>query len=134
MELDRVLVGPAHDGSALDVHPGRDPRAHVLLELLDVLGDDLGRDFQLQNDPMVDLEVQASGVHGHGARHCENIHLGEARDVSVVQLDLQQPLVHGLGAARAVPRHDLLRARPYGLHEARWLGQLRSQVRGPHGG
>ena len=106
VELDRVVLREADDGGVGDVHSSEGPRAHVLHELLDVLLGDGGRDLELQYHRVIHLQVQTPHVDGDGARHGEDIHLGQTRDAPVVQVDLQHALVEGFGRAGFVLLYD----------------------------
>ena len=55
---------------------------------------------------MVHLEVQPPHTHGDGAGHAEDVHLRQARDAPVVQVDLQHALVEGFGRAGFVLLYD----------------------------
>ena len=93
---------------------------------------DLGSGLELEDHAVVDLQIQAPHIDRGAPADAEAIHLRQATDVFVVQIDLQRALVHGLGAARAVARHDGLGRATDGFHERDMrAGELCLEALGP---
>ena len=102
VKLHGVFLGETHHRSIRDVHSREGPGADVLHELLYVLRSNGRRDFQLQNDRMIHLQIQAPYKHRHGAGQREHVHFSETWDATVIQVDLEHALVEGFGGSRFV--------------------------------
>ena len=106
MKLHRVALSEADHGGLGDVHTRRRPRPDVFHELLDVLGGDGRRGFELQQDRVIDLHVQSTDQNGYASGHGEHIHLRQTRDPPVIQLGRQHAVVEPLGRPGFVPLDD----------------------------